>query len=116
MPTPTQRVQVLLKPEVLELVKQLSDGNGLSLSKQVSQLVLEALEARGLYSRAKRQGISSFIAEAAAQSGMTSTVVAKKTEDLEPNDKRLLQTLMGLDEADLGLLQKLKALQTAGLL
>jgi hypothetical protein len=103
MTPPAQRVQVLLKPAVLELVKQLSEAENLSLSKQVSQLVQEALEARGLYSRrvsrSREDSVGDFLREAAVNRNMT---VTKKTTQLDPEDIELLQKLKSLKS--LGLL------------
>ena len=94
----SQRVQVLLKPKALDIVKQLSEELDLTLSKTVSMLVYEALEARGV----KIRPSSSVLTDIQTPDNVTKTLVTKKTEELE--------------DSDLELLRKLKLLKNAGLL
>lgn len=109
----TQRIQVLLKAQVLELVKELSEETGLTLSKTCAQLVEEALENRGVYDRqyhrgkqrAEMKSMSDVIAGAVAHTGVRSQLVSRNTETLDPSDLDLLNKL-----------KKLKALEEAGLL
>ena len=116
-----QRIQVLLKPEVLEVVKDLTEELDLTLSKTVSKLVEEALEARGTYSREqprKRKTVdntasinrtdtlhSSVLTGIDLPQDIRQTTVTKKTQPLEDNDLELLTKL-----------KKLQALEAAGLL
>lgn len=51
MPTSQKRVQVLFRPAVLEVLEQLANEQGVTLSKISAQLVEEALESRGLVDR-----------------------------------------------------------------
>ena len=51
MPTSQKRVQVLFRPAVLEVLEQLSNEKGITLSKISAQLVEEALESKGLIDR-----------------------------------------------------------------
>ena len=102
----TPRIQVLLRPGVFSLVKQRSEEQGTTLSKTVSQLVELALEAEGLYDRkaqssqaAKNRSMGDFISQAAA-SGREVEVI-RKTEQL--------------DQSDIELLNKIKALKAVGL-
>ena len=121
MPTPVQRVQVLLRPRVLEAIKELSAEEDLTLSKTCSMLVEEALISRGLFNKTTRRkereeaqpagqmakdvveaGLSHFLQQAVAGSDTHMTTVEKKTE--------------AIDDEDLELLKKLKALKSVGLL
>jgi antitoxin component of RelBE/YafQ-DinJ toxin-antitoxin module len=52
----TQRVQVLLRPTVLEIVKDIGEQEDLTLSKTVSMLVEEALISRGLFDKRYKAG------------------------------------------------------------
>lgn len=111
----SQRIQVLLRQQVLELVKELSEETDLTLSKTVAQLVEEALEARGLYDSKYHRGkgkfkeeprsMSDVIAGAVAHTGVRSQLVSRNTEPLDQTDLDLLTKL-----------KKLKALEEAGLL
>jgi hypothetical protein len=104
---PAQRVQVLLKPKVLEIVKELSVELDLTLSKTVAMLVYEALETRGV----KVKPSSSVLTDIKIPSTdplrfsvpdhIEHTTVTKKTEELDPED--------------LDLLKKIKTLKTLGL-
>jgi hypothetical protein len=98
MSIPAQRIQVLLKPKVLDIVKELSVELDLTLSKTVAMLVYEALEARGV----KVKPSSSVLTDIKVPDNIQHTTVTKKTTDIDPED--------------LELLQKLKALKSVGLL
>jgi hypothetical protein len=106
-----QRIQVLLNPTVHDLVKELSEDMGLTLSKTVAQLVEEALEERGIYdirqkrAVAEKKGMGDMIREAVAHSDKRSQLVSRKTETIDDSDLELLTKL-----------KKLKALEEAGLL
>jgi hypothetical protein len=93
-----QRIQCLLKPRVLEIVKQLSEEMELTLSKTVALLVNEALEHRGHTIRPQ----PSVMKDIVPTDNVTQTIVTKKTEELE--------------DSDLEMLRKLKLLKNAGLL
>jgi hypothetical protein len=99
---PAQRIQVLLKPDVLDTVKDLTEELDLTLSKTCSFLIEEALEARGKYSTKRRT--SSVIPDDLPKD-IRQTTVVKKTQPLEDSDLELLSKL-----------KKLKALEEAGLL
>ena len=115
----TQRIQVLLRDQVHELVKDLSKETGLTLSKTCAMLVEEALETRGLYDtrlmRGKQKnkkveeekplGMADVIREAVAHSDKRSQLVSRNTETIDDSDLELLTKL-----------KKLKALEEAGLL
>jgi DUF1009 family protein len=95
---PAQRVQVLLKPKVLDIVKELGKELDLTLSKTVAMLVYEALETRGV----KVRPSSSVLTDIQVPEHIKQTTVTAKTTELDPED--------------LELLQKLKALKSVGLL
>ena len=97
-PQPAQRIQVLLKPKVLEIVKQLSTELDLTLSKTVALLCYEALEARGV----KVKPSSSILTDIKIPDNINNELITKKTEELDPED--------------LELLRKLKLLKNVGLL
>lgn len=92
--TPSQRVQVLLKPTVLDIVKDLASEEDLTLSKTVALLVHEALEARGLYSRPKQR--THVPQPITIPDG--ATTVARKVEPFIPEDQELLLKLKALKE------------------
>ena len=48
MPTKLKRLQVLIHPEVFEVIQDLADGTGRTWSGMGADLIHEALEARGL--------------------------------------------------------------------
>ena len=48
MPSPSQRIQCLLRPKTLETVKAVAESQDRSLSRMISDLVEEALAHRGL--------------------------------------------------------------------
>ena len=63
MPTNAHRVQVLLAPDLLEVITKLSDEKGLSMGKTVALLAKEACMNRGLFSPTKGQVIFSLLGE-----------------------------------------------------
>ena len=79
MASPTQRIQVLLRPRALEVVKELSEQEDLTLSKTVAMLVNEALEARGVRVRTS----SSVLEGIELPDNITKELVTKKTAQLE---------------------------------
>jgi hypothetical protein len=96
-PQPAQRIQCLLKPKVLDIVKQLSEELDLTLSKTVALLVYEALENRGV----KVKPSSSVLTDIKVPDTVNKELITKKTEELDPED--------------LDLLKKIKTLKTLGL-
>ena len=112
MPAPAQRVQVLLRPKVLELVKVLAEEENLTLSKVCSHLIEAGLIAKGVLDpkspppqlrqveREASPSVRSILGvDVPDNYNMTTT---RKTTDL--------------DQSDLDLLHKLKALKSVGLL
>lgn len=85
MASPTQRIQVLLRPRALEVVKELSEQEDLTLSKTVAMLVNEALEARGVSVRSSRSGSDLDL-------GPNMKTVMKKTESPKPQDFMIRET------------------------
>jgi DUF1009 family protein len=98
--SPAQRIQCLLKPKVLEIVKQLSDELDLTLSKTVALLVYEALEARGI----KVKPSSSILSDIELKDNITKELVTKKSEPLPAIDEDFLKKIQMLQS--LGLLPK----------
>jgi DUF1009 family protein len=98
-PAPAQRIQVLLKPKVLEIVKELSVELDLTLSKTVAMLVYEALETRGV----KVRPSSSVLTDIKVPDNINKDLVTKKTEP-SPIDDDFLKKIQILQE--LGLLPK----------
>ena len=96
MPTNAHRVQVLLNPDLLEVVKQLSEEKGLSMGKTVALLAQEACMSRGLFSPGQELGTPTH----------TTEVVMKKTQppqetdtsELTSEDMKLLKMLKVLKE------------------
>jgi hypothetical protein len=101
----SQRVQVLLKPKALDIVKQLSEELDLTLSKTVAMLVYEALETRGV----KVRPSSSVLTDIPIPDNVTKELVTKKSEPQSP-------TNAGLPAIDEDFLKKIKMLQELGLL
>ena len=105
----TQRIQVLLKPHLLEVVKTLSEEEDNTLSKTCAKLIEEALVARGISTARKTTPPAPSIMESVVvPEGITKTVVEKKTSELSGNNSPL-------DVNDLELLHKLKALKELGI-
>lgn len=114
MVQPVQRVQVLLRPKILELVKILSEEENLSLSKACSILVEAGLIAKGMIDPKAPPKLLREVEKEASPSTRSvlgvdvpqdrHTTVTKKTSDLD------------LTTEDLELLQKIKALKSVGLL
>lgn len=102
MPTSSKRVQVLLKPDLLETVEQIAKEQGLSLGKVVALLTEEAAIKRGLYKPGPKLD------------GWTTEVVSKKAPP-SPGDGYRHQDSEAPDST-MQLLKKIKALQDAGLL
>jgi hypothetical protein len=98
----TQRVQVLLKPRVLEIVKELSQDQELTLSKTVALLVNEALEARGYSTKPTPK--PSVLKDIKIPDNVTQELVTKKTEPLPAIDEDFLKKIQMLQS--LGLLPK----------
>ena len=99
VPTNLKRVQVLLHPTVMEKIEQLSDEDGLPLSKQCALLVEEALEARGAIDRKS------------LRRKYSSTKVAENKRSKTNTDG----VLNSLSAEDLDLLKKIKALKELGM-
>ena len=95
MPTSSKRVQVLLKPDLLETVEQIAKEQGLSLGKVVALLTEEAAINRGLYKPGPKLD------------GWTTEVVSKKASPSPDSEA---------PDSTMQLLKKIKALQDAGLL
>ena len=85
IPTNAHRVQVLLSPDLLDVVKNLSDEKGISMGKTVALLCREACLSRGLLQQGDELGQPTHKVE----------VVAQKTDhsDLTPEDMKLLKML-----------------------
>lgn len=99
MPTPAKRIQCLLRPDVLKLVEEISEEQGLSASKVVSMLVEEALENRGLFDKSRlTKKAPSINEQMLGTKGVQSEVVARKTEDISEEDMKLLQKFKALKE------------------
>lgn len=86
MPTASKRIQVLLKPDVMELVEGISEQDGLSHSKVASLLITEALCARGLVPGSKMT---------------VSTVMTNQSNSETDNDAELLKKVKLLKELGL---------------
>lgn len=100
MPSSQQRIQVLLRPKVLELVKDLAAEEGLTNSKMVAQLVEEALANRGTFDK----GSTSSAANATDSVDLKATLLSKVSESAE-----------AFDEDDLKLLKKIQMMKKLGL-
>jgi hypothetical protein len=132
MPSPTQRVQVLLRPKVLDLVKVLAEEESLTLSKVCSQLVEAGLIAKGLIDpKAPPKLLREVEKEASpsvrsilgvdvpyASSANASSANATEANAAEAVNYNMTTTkrTTDLSTEDLELLQKLKALKSVGLL
>lgn len=124
MPTPSKRIQVLLRRPIQERLEEFAEQEGLSSSKAVARLVEEAMAARGLLSSPdpatrvfydslqKKAAKADLEQEAAAQRNFTVTQnTAQQAPVSQPSD----------DDADdmtelLKMAKKLKALKEAGIL
>jgi DUF1009 family protein len=100
MAAPAQRIQCLLKPKALDIVKKLSEELDLTLSKTVAMLVYEALEARGV----KVKPSSSVLTDIKTTDNFTKELVTKKTEPSPAINEDFLKKIQMLQE--LGLLPK----------
>ena len=101
------RVQVLLRPDVFDIVKDLSDEENITLSKVCGYLIEQALVNRGLWDKKRRIKL-------------TDTPEAKSLHKTELFDAAIPDVPKDpnteLEPDDLKLLMKLKALKQAGLL
>jgi hypothetical protein len=112
MSVPATRVQVLMRPKVLELVKVLAEEENLTLSKVCSQLIEAGLIAKGIIDpKAPPPQLREVVREV---SPSTRSVLGVDVPDnyTMTTTKRTTD----LDQSDLELLQKLKALKSVGLL
>ena len=101
------RVQVLLRPDVYEIVKELSEEENITLSKVCGLLVEQALVNRGLWDK-KRKIKPSMSPDAKSLHRLDVLDTKLDTpKDPEPTE---------LDPDDLKLLKKIKALKEAGIL
>ena len=101
------RVQVLLRPDVYEIVKELSEEENITLSKVCGLLVEQALVNRGLWDK-KRRIKPSMDPDAKSLHRLD----VFETKVPEPKDPEPTE----LDPEDLKLIKKIKALREAGLL
>ena len=118
MPSPSKRIQVLLRSNVLETVEQISEEKGLSLSKVVSLLLEEALAHRGRYgadserNSPQAEAFESFL----SSQPVGVPVTYKNKHGREITATRIDTPELNQDQADEELLRKIKVLQKAGLL
>ena len=99
MPSPSKRIQVLLRQPVMEVMETFAPEQGLTWSKAAALLIEEALKARGLLDApssavsealAKKpewvtQGISNLPKEAAFEFGLTEARLAAVEATEAPN-------------------------------
>jgi hypothetical protein len=112
MPAPAQRVQVLLRPKVLDLVKVLAEEENLTLSKVCSQLIEAGLIAKGIIDPKAPPKLLREVEKEASPS-----VRAVLGVDVPDNyNMTTTKRTTDLSTEDLELLQKLKALKSVGLL
>ena len=131
MPSPTKRIQVLLRPRVLEVVEDLSEKEDFTLSKTVSMLVEEALISRGLFDKGYRTGNREALAlqkeEQKLQTELEREEGLERDEDgyffrpeevsgLGKHVTLVAKKTQAIDDEDLALLKKIKALKDVGLL
>ena len=127
----TQRVQVLLRPTVLEIVKDIGEQEDLTLSKTVSMLVEEALISRGLFDKRYKAGNREAVALQKEEQKLETELEREeglerdeegyffRPEEVSGSDKHVTlvaRKTQQIDEEDLELLKKLKALKAVGLL
>ena len=117
MPAPAQRVQVLLRPKVLDLVKVLSEEENLTLSKVCSHLIEAGLIAKGVLDP-KSPPPQLKQVEKEASPSVRSILGVDVPENLHATTvtKRTVPDNDLLSPDDLELLRKLKALKSVGLL
>ena len=102
MPTNLKRVQVLLRPEVLEIIETLSNKDGLALSKTCALLIEEMLEAKGLLDRSTLRNRGRWQADSISKNKKTDESSQKNTDT-------------SVSEEDLELLRKIKLLKELGI-
>ena len=112
MPAPAQRVQVLLRPKVLDLVKVISEEENLTLSKVCSQLIEAGLLAKGVLDPKSPPPQLREVAREASPA--TRSILGVDVPD--NYNMTTTKRTTDLDPSDLELLQKLKALKSVGLL
>ena len=112
MVQPVQRVQVLLRPKILELVKILSEEENLSLSKACSILVEAGLIAKGMIDPKAPPKLLREVEKEASPSVRSVLGVDVPDNYNMTTTKRTTD----IDQSDLELLQKIKALKSVGLL
>jgi hypothetical protein len=132
MSVPATRVQVLMRPKVLELVKVLAEEENLTLSKVCSQLVEAGLIAKGIIDptptslmlrepktpppqlrQVEREASPSVRSILGVDVPYASSANAAKADNYNMTTTR---KTTDLSTEDLELLQKLKALKSVGLL
>jgi hypothetical protein len=96
VPTNAHRVQVLLNPDLLEVVQKLSEEKGLSMGKTVALLAQEACMTRGLFSPGQELGIPTHTTEVVMQK--TKPAQETDTSELSAEDMKLLKMLKVLKE------------------
>ena len=96
MPTNAHRVQVLLNPDLLEVVQRLSDEKGLSMGKTVALLAQEACMSRGLFNPGQELGTPTHTTEVVMKKSQPAQET--DTSELSAEDMKLLKMLKVLKE------------------
>ena len=106
MPTSKKRIQVLLRPRLLELVETLAEEDGTATSAVCVRLIEEGLHARGydVTSASKPSPRPSFVPEGSEwpegwkAKTVSRNLKAEASEELSEKDMKLLEVLKMLKE------------------
>ena len=93
MPYSAKRIQVLLRPVLLETVEQFAEEQGLTNSKACALLIDEAVRARGLTVKTEPSPVEDLKASLPPEVAdkVQMTTVTKKTEPLPADDAQMLK-------------------------
>lgn len=121
----SKRIQVMLRPEVYEIVKELAEEDNLSDSKTISILVEQALVERSLWDSRTRQRMPKEVTDdphfksvnrtdilADLPEGVQVETVMTKNTNQQPQSEPTIE----LDDELLALAKKLKALKALELI
>ena len=99
MPTSKKRIQVLLRPRLLELVEQIAEEDGNPSSAVCVRLIEEALHSRGYdVTSASKPPRPSVLPPEWESTTVSRNLKAEGTPELTEQDLKLLQVLKMLKE------------------